>query len=233
LPTLTTLQNRVQSILGLETSGNELTLLTGYLNEGYTDVLVRTRCRTNCGDLTTIANTWKYRLPSAILAVLEMWTEDVTYGTTTTFMRTSTEEIIRLRRGQQATISGNPTYYSVEGHDMLMIYPTPTTAGVIEYLYCPRPTDMSAGSDTPSYVPAEWHRAIETYACWRMADFMDDGSSGQGELYRARYEGVDGRGGLLRDIRQQNRWQGGRRLSPVKVGRRGMRVASPRSVDSW
>jgi hypothetical protein len=231
LATLSTLQNRVQSILGLDTSGNELTLLTGYLNEGYSDVLVRTRCYTSCGDLTTIANTWKYRLPSAILAVLEMWTENTSTGTTTAFQRTTTEEIIRLRQGQTSTVSGNPTYYSVEGHNMLMLWPTPTSAGVIEYLYCPRPTDMSAGGDLPSFVPAEWHRALEMYACWRMGDFADDGSSQVGELYRVHYEGVDGHGGILRDIRQQNRWQGGRRMTPVTVGRRGVRVVTSRSAD--
>lgn len=231
MATLATLRNRVQSILSLKTTGNEATLLDGYLNEAYTDILVRTRCHTTCGDLTTIAGTWKYRLPTSILAVLEMWTEDATFGTTTTFEHVSTDQIIQMRRGQASTVSGNPTFYSVEGHDMLLLWPTPAAAGTIEYLYCPRPTDMSGASDTPSYVPAEWHRALEFYACWRMADYDDDGSSQVGQLYRALYEGQDGRGGILRDIRQQNRWQGGRRLPPARAGRRPNWVPSMRSAD--
>jgi hypothetical protein len=91
---------------------------------------------------------------------------------------------------------------------------------------------MSAAGDTPSFIPAEWHKAVEMYACWRMADFDDDGSSQVGEVYRAHYEGADGRGGMLRDIRQQNRLQGGRRNPTMRVGRRGRRVRPyTRSVD--
>lgn len=235
MATLAQLQNRVQSTLGLKSSGNELTLLTDYLNEAYVDILVRTRCHTNCGDLSTIAATWKYRLPTAILSVLEMWSEDSTNGTPPEFVQVTSQELTRMRRSAASTSSTSSasTYYAVEGHDMLMLWPTPQAVGSIEYLYVPRPTAMSGASDTPSYIQAEWHRALETYACWRMADYDDDGSSQVGEVYRQQYEGQDGRGGLLRQIRQQNRWGGGRRVAPMRVRRRsGGMVASSRSYDS-
>lgn len=233
MATLAQLQNRVQSILSLKLSGNELTLLTEYLNEGYADILARTRCRVNCGDLATIADTWKYRLPTGILAVNEMWTEDSVNGTYPVFERVTSADIIQARRAQSSVASGL-RLYAVEGHDMLLLWPTPTAVSTIEYLYVPRPTALSGASDTPSTggIPAEWHRALEYYACWRMADYDDDGSSQVGQVYRAQYEGVDGRGGILREIRQQNRAQGGRRLPTKRVGRRGksVRVGS-RSVD--
>jgi hypothetical protein len=225
------MQNEVQSELSLELSGNELTLLTGHLNDGYADVLARTRCRVNCGDLTTIANTWKYRLPNTILFVDEMWTEDPTYGTTTSFERSSAREIIQLRRGQTSTLSGGPCYYAIEGHDMLLVWPTPAAAGTIEYLYGPRPTALSAAGDIPSLVPSEWHRAIVLYAEWHMASYDDDGSSQVGQLYRVLYEGQDGMGGMINQIKKMNRWQGGRRLSPAVAGRRRAYVPAIRSAD--
>lgn len=226
---LATLRNRVQSTLSLRASGNELTLLDGYLNEGYEDILTRTRCRIDCGDLATQANVWKYRMDTDALAVVELWAEDDD-GLTLPFERTSTAHILELRRSNTGADDG-VRFFSVEGADLLLVWPTPAGVENLGFLYVPRPAVMSATADVPSYVPAQWHRGLEFYACWRMADYDDDGSSQVGEIYRVHYEGADSRGGILREIRQQNRWQGGRRLAPARVGRRSRWRGATRSQD--
>jgi len=228
--TFSTLKNRVQSTLSLKSTGNELTLLEGYLNEAYEDILTRTRCRVDCGDLSTTAGSWKYRMDTDALAVLELWAEDSS-ALTLPFERTSFAHILDLRRSASPS-DADVRYFTVEGADLLCLWPTPSGAQALGFLYVPRPATLSAAGDIPSYIPAQWHRALEMYACWRMADYDDDGSSQVGELYRVHYEGVDGRGGILRDIRLQNRWQGGRRLAPARYGRRRAWQPPSRAYDS-
>lgn len=231
MATLATLRSRVRNTLGLKSTGTEATLLDDYLNEGYCDVLTRTRCRVDPGTLTTTSGEWQYRMDTDVLAVLEVWSED-TDGTINMLERATSRQILDLRRSTSAF--DTLRYYTVEGQDLLLLYPTPQSSLTIGFLHVPRPATMSNDNDTPSYVPAQWHRAIEYYAGWRMADYDDDGSSQVGELYRVRYEGGDGRGGVLAEIRRQNRWQGGRRLAPARV-RRLTRATIPslRSQDSW
>jgi hypothetical protein len=119
----------------------------------------------------------------------------------------------------------------VEGNDYLVVWPTPQAVETISFLYVPRPSALAAGADIPSFVPAQWHRAIALYAMWQMADYDDDGSSQAGQVYRAEYEGQDGRGGILRQMRQATTRMGGRRLGPMRVGRRAVLVPTYPSVD--
>lgn len=228
--TLATLRNRVQSTLSLKNTGNELTLLDDYINEGYENVLARTRCRVHCGDLTTTAGTWKYRMPSESMSVLELWAEDSS-GNVELFERTTTRHILDLRMGD-TTSDDSLRYYAVEGMDFLLVWPTPASAGNLSFLYVPRPTPLSVSTDIPTYVPGQWQHAIELYATWKMADYDDDGSSQVGQMYRMQYEGTDGNGGVLREIRQDKSRQGGRRLAPARAGRRPSFVAPSRSYDT-
>jgi len=233
LANLGQLRSRVASKIGMDTSDSaEVTLLDSWFNEGYEDVLVRSRCKVNCADMTLTANEWRYTLSTTPLAVLEVWTES-SAGLTVPFERTTSEHILKLRAGL-ATNNGAPVrYYATEGADLFLVWPTPTSAETVKLLYVPRPTAMSATSDSPSYIPSEHHKALEFYALWQAADYDDDGSSQVGEVYRVQYEGVDGRGGILRRIRQGNRWKGGRSLGPARVGRRWPIRPHDPSTDSY
>jgi hypothetical protein len=218
---MSTLRGAVAYKVGMSTTDSvEAERLLAWLNEGYEDVLVRTRCKVSCADLALTVNEWKYTLPTSILSVLEVWIEQSADGRVMPFERTSSEHIIRLRAGT-AVATGSPVrYYALEGSDLLMVWPTPSVADTLELLYVPRPTPLSATGDIPSYVPAEWHKSIELYASWQAGDYTDDGSSGIGEAYRVQYEGPNGMGGYLRRIRLAIRHKGGRRLGPARVGRR-------------
>jgi hypothetical protein len=226
MATLDDLRARISVTLDWQLSGEDLTEIDARLNEAYEDILARTRCKVNCADMTLTADTWKYTMATGILAVLEVFKE----GSSFPFERTTTEHIIRLRRGIETATSG-VRYYATEGASMFMVWPTPTEAEDVSFFYVPRPPELSSGSDQPTFIPAEFHKALEYYALWRLADTDDDQSSAMGERYRAYYEGPDSRGGILKQIIRASRWKGGRRLAPAPVGRR-RRVASAPDADS-
>jgi len=180
-----------------------------------------------------VRGTSRPKVSTTPLAILEVWTESAD-GLTVPFERTTSEHIFKLRAGL-TTNNGSPLrYYAVEGADLFLVWPTPTAADTIKVLYVPRPTALSATGDSPSYIPSEFHKALEFYALWQAADYDDDGSSQVGEVYRVQYEGVDGRGGILRRIRSASRWKGGRSLSPARVGRRWpVRPRDPSTDTYW
>lgn len=193
------------------TTGAEQNLVDGWVNEGYEDVLKRTRCRVDCADMSLSANTWKYRFPTSILDVLEVWSES-TAGQTIPFERLSTQELVQLRVGVTGT-STPSQYYSVEGSDLLMVYPTPAASQTLTFLYVPRPAALSATSDSPTYIPSEWHKAVEYYVLWQAAEYDENISSAQGLKFRQQYLEY------LKDIRRLELRKGGRRLPRATVGR--------------
>jgi len=82
---------------------------------------------------------------------------------------------------------------------------------------------MATDSDSPSMeafggIPDEYHDAIVTYAMWKLADYTDDATTQNGEYYRTLYEGPDGRGGRLGQIK-------------VLVNKRGTARAARRNVQ--
>jgi hypothetical protein len=116
------------------------------------------------------------------------------------------------RKARRNESSDDPNYPSTDPaftlirSDVLIIKPTPTADGQIQVWAVVKPQQMSADTDSPDEeafgaIPPEWHDAIVTYALWKAGDYADDGSSQMGERYRILYEGPDGRGGRLAQIR--------------------------------
>ena len=208
----------MQNKLGLDTtaSSTEETLVDRWLNEGVVDVLLRARVNVNCGDLTLTADTWKYTLPTTALAI-----QDIIYtaedGTTGTWVRVTPADILRFRTATPATGS-RVRYYALNGNDLLMVYPTPSSADTLTIYYVPRPTAMSASSHDPSNetyggIPSEYHKAIELFALAQAAEYTDHQPSQFGARYKAEYEGK------LVEIKRAIRHKGGRSLGPAIVGK--------------
>lgn len=131
----------------------------------------------------------------------------------------SPDEIIQRRVATQGTAVGPARFYALNGADVLMLWPTPSTGDSLTFYYVPRPTALSGPSDNPSSaslggIPSEWHNAIEWFALWQGADYMDDDSSKQGERYRAYYEAS------IKQIKKERSRKGGRNLGPIIPGRR-------------
>lgn len=219
MATLAQFRTRISAKLGLDNSASgDQTLIDDWVNEGYEDVLLRTRCKVSSATMDLTAGTADYTLPTDILAAIDM---DIATSTDTfPLVRTDAEDILRRRRASTSTDSPS-RFYAVEGSNLLLVYPTPSAADTITIYYVPRPTALSATSDEPSDIPSEFHKAIEFYALAEGADYDDDASSAQGERYRILYEQK------LFELRKSMRWKGGRRLAPASVGRRRIPAHDP------
>lgn len=221
---LTNFRSEVAGVLGLDnsTSGDQ-TLMDVWINEGVADVLVRTHCKVSPFTMTLTSGEDDYTLSTSVLAILDLFVDSVS-GDDMAISRVSPSEILLLRLNASAATSTSPvTRYAVAGSNLLMVYPTPSAADVLTGLYVPRPTTLSSGSDTPSEIPAEFHKLVSFYALWRGADMDDDQSSEQGEKYRALYEAG------CAQLRQANSRKGGSRIAPGRVNMRRRRAMVPHS----
>lgn len=210
MSTLAQLRTEVSSILGLDNTASsaEQSLMDSWINEGVANVLVETHCKVLPFTMTLTAGEDDYTLSTDILALIDLFV-DAASGDDFPVQRVTSSELLRMRMNASTAIS--PVMrYATSGSNLLMVYPTPSAADVLVGIYVPRPTTLSSASDTPSEVPAEYHRLIVQYACWRGADMDDDSSSEQGERYRGLYELGCG------ELRQAVKGKGGSRLAPAR-----------------
>jgi hypothetical protein len=191
------------------TGNDDATGIGEYVNEAYENVLVRTHCKVSSAALSLTAGTSDYSLDTAtILEITEI--AKITSGTVDYIpQRCTPQEILALRANSSS--SSPTTRYATDG-TTLMIWPTPAAADSLTYYYVPRPAVLT-GTDAPSYIPAQWHKALFWYACAEASDDRDDETASQGDRYRSYYEK------MLRDIRKNVTRMGGRRLPRATVGR--------------
>ena len=228
MATLADLRTRVTSKLGLDNtaSGAEQLLVDSWLNEGVVEILLRTQCTVETGEMTTTAGVWDYQLSTNILAIRDLWREDG--SATNPVIRVSEQEILDRHRGSS---SGDSVHlrYATAGSNLLLVWPTPSSAYVIDLLYVPRPTAMSSGAHDPSSltygrIPAEFHKAIEYYALWQGAEYDENQGAQGGERYRALFEDY-----LATRIRPAMKRKGGSELPQVR--RRSWRSSRRRATE--
>jgi hypothetical protein len=196
------------SAVTTRTGSDDSTSIGRYVNEAYVDVLTRTRCKVSSATLSLTAGTSDYSLDTATILEITEIAKVTSVGVDYIPQRCTPQEILALRAN--STGSSPVTRYATDG-TTLMVWPTPAAADTLTYYYIPRPATLT-GSDIPSYLPAQWHKALFWYAAAEASDDRDDESSGQGELYRVKYEK------MLRDIRKNMNRMGGRRLPRATVG---------------
>jgi hypothetical protein len=187
-----------------ETGKIELELYNGTI-----DLLSRTKVVVRCVNLNVSAGVAQYKLDHQILALVEV--ED---GMT--------------KAGRADTRV--PSFTLIRA-DILRVQPTPTASDSLQVWAVLRPTKMTAGAagDAQSVgdeaygaIPDEYQDAIVTYALWKCADYADDATAQQGERYRTLYEGQDGRGGRLAQIRVSVNKRGTARAPGRRVRLRGV-----------
>jgi hypothetical protein len=204
--TLKQMRDQVVNWLGLQDidSYNETTMVGDLLYQGTIDLLSRTRCTVRCVQLRVQAGQDEYTLDHGILALV-----DVENGARP-----------RLRRNQLADAI-DPGFALIRS-DVLLVEPTPSVDGQIQVWGVMRPQQMALDTDSPESesfgaIPTEYHDAIVSYAMWKAADYSDDAGSQQGERYRVLYEGQDGRGGRLGQIKSLVNKRGTARAASRKV----------------
>ena len=205
---LSQMRTQVVQWLGLQdlTSYSETSIVEQQLFNGTVDLLSRTRCVVRCVQLRTVSGQDEYTLDQGIISLVDL--EDGNRW--------------RLRRDQNLSDPMPPLYGQYYGpeplltspygfmlirSDVLRIVPMPAEDGLLVQTWAVlRPQQMSADTDSPDMeqfgaIPDEFHDAIVGYALWKCADYTDDTPTQNGEYYRVLYEGQDGRGGRLSQIR--------------------------------
>jgi len=228
MATLATIRNYVKANIGLAqtAAGSEEVLVDEWANDAVVDVLQRTQCHVNCLDLELVADMWKYDLPTEILAIKEIYRD----SDGEPCLPVTPEEIIDFRRSSvQSGQDASRIRFAILGHNMLTIWPTPTTAAVLDVWYVPLPTVLSSGTHdlaTATYgkIPRGAHqRAVELYVLAKAAEYANDKPSKNGQDYWAQYEME-----LKRAQAIQNRLPG--RLAPARVGSRPQRNEAANDV---
>jgi hypothetical protein len=205
---------QVQANLGLQdiTSFSEKAYVQSLINAGVVDVLTRTRCTVRCIDLRVLAGVDEYIVVNQLLGLVDV--------------QDGREKVNRSSTRQ-------PSITMIRS-DILRIQPMPAEDGDVQVWGIKRPQPMAGDLDTPESeqfgaIPMEFHDAIVTYGLWKAADYADDATSGSGERFRLLYEGQDGRGGRLGQIRIQVNKRGTGRAPSRRV--HGLRSVS--SHNSW
>jgi hypothetical protein len=218
--TLKEMREQVQFWLGLQDvlgkdimpgAYDETAIIPGLLHQGTIDLLARTRCTVRCVHLRLLPDQPTYTLDHDVLSLVE-----VGNGSR------------RRRRGERAT------GFTLIRSDILQLKPTPTEAGEVDVWAVRRPDAMTADTDSPSFeqfgaIPDEYQDAIVSYALWKAADYTDDAGSSQSERYRILYEGQDGNGGRLSQIRTSVNKRGTARAPRARV----TGLTPVRSSSNW
>lgn len=224
MATFARLKAKTANIIGSLDVTTDATVLGEWANEAVRDVLVKTSVKVATSTVSLIADTNDYTLDAAVLRIKHLYLD----GTTdTALVQVRGGELLNMRMGSNVSSSTAPYYYALEGTDLLRVYPTPSSAGVLNFTYIPKPTEMSSDSHDPSNVtyggiPVEHHLALEMYMLWRAADFDDDASSAQGERYREQYDRE------LKKIRAALNMKGGVRPPRSRFGP----ARRPRTADN-
>lgn len=186
MTTLATFRSAISSKLSLtNTSGQDQPLIDGWVNEGVTDVLMRTGCYVRTTTISMSAGTYQYALSTSVMKILHA---DVTVGGNPyPLEQVGLDELEMMHLASSSYVSP-AQFYAVVGADYFLIYPTPATADTVTIYYVPRPATLSASSDAPAEIPQEFQKAIEFYALAEGADMTDDSGSGQGQRYLQMYE---------------------------------------------
>lgn len=208
-----------------QTPGSEeLVLLQDYANEGVVEVLLKTHCFVDIGELVLVPGTKDYRLDNTVLEILAR-TIEASFSPINVI---AMDDMLDLRRG--GNVSSPARYLAGEGN-LVMVYPTPSAADVIRFFYVPRPSAMTDDSHDPSNttyggIPAEYHRAIEYYMLWQGAEYDDKAAPAKPTDMMALFEKE------CRDVRTKHRRKFGRGLPPARVGYPGEH-RYPRRNDTY
>lgn len=213
---LTEFRAEVSSVLSLNLSdATELARIDQWINDGVVEVLGETGSKVTSTSVSLTAGTGDYSLSATVMRLVWVQNSD-SYE-----LQVSTPDEIRRKRLNAA--SDVTREYALDGSDLLMVYPTPSANATLTVYYVPRPAVLATGADTPSELPAEFHRCVALYALWRGADYDDDQSSAQGTRYAQMFEQE------LARCRKRLNMKGGRKLAPARVSTR-VRVPSRNDI---
>lgn len=210
--TLADLRRHVGLTFGLDQTLNsdEYKLMNDWANEGVRDVLLNSHCRVELGDQLLTVGIADYRMDDEIMAV-----DDRTITANSFLVQLiSIEEMYGLRRASAA--AGATIKLAAEG-DLLLVWPTPSDATTIRYVYVRKPTEMTADAhdlcQAPyGALPLFGFQAVRDYMNWRAALYDERKSPHAPEDYHTFYRQT------LTELRRRTRRMAGRRMPPMSTG---------------
>jgi hypothetical protein len=230
--TLNDFRTRISAIIGLDTNsdGSEVDLIDAWVFEATVDFLAKTKSHKRLISMACTVDETEYTLDSDAIAIDKLWFSPADGSQAYMMEPIPTGELLE-RRMIGATDSDTPRFFSLEGSNLLFIYPAAaSTADTIQGVYVPMPTAMSATANSlasTAYggIPVEFHPIVLDYVLWKAADYDDDQSSQIGLQYQAQYEkGVAwARGQMMR--------KAGIRLPEIRPGRPRRRWPVSPGVD--
>lgn len=219
-------RKRVEIELGLDASdaGEDQTEIDRFVNDGQEELLKRTKCQQRTSTMSLSSGVDEYTFDTAtFLELLHVKTQGT--GDSRNLIQVSMDEMLEIRTASAAT--GGPVQnYSFAGFDRFHVWPTPSSDEVLDVLYVPRASAMSASDDNPDSIPVDWHPLIEEYVLMRAARMDDDSTSGFGQSYEIQWER-----GIVR-MKKAIRLIGGRTLTRAVVGNRN-RAGIPQTNDIY
>jgi len=187
---LTTFRLRIQSTTGLASASPghyEQTLVDGWVNEGITQFLMRTKAVKKTASLALTAGQGDYTIDPNVIAF-----EDAYIGNSM-LKNVDTQDIRRWRLNPSYSPAGSVGCFAYEGQT-IMLYPTPVAADVLHMVYVPEPlAPLVGGNDDPSgagfgFIPNEYHPTIEAYAKWKAGEYANDQPSQNGQVWKQEWE---------------------------------------------
>lgn len=151
---------------------DERTLLVKWANDGVVKVLIQTGCHVEIGDMPLTIAKAEYRTDATMLSAKDFRSAN---------SPNSTIELISMGQmlvQQLSAQSGSPIRQVAIDGDFLIVYPTPSVADTIRWIYVPKPTRMTADANdlavvTYGGIQEEYQDAVEMYMVWQ-AGLYDD-----------------------------------------------------------
>lgn len=163
---------RVAANFGMDTTvaSEELGFLEAWANEGVRDVLVKTKCHVEPGEINLQANLDEYFVESSVLSLVP----GSLRGVSTPVRIVDAAELYYHRR--TGALSQDPVTLLALVGDYFLVYPKPKATGTLPYLYVPKPGEMTSSSNDPASlgyggIPEEFHDGIELYMSWMASKY--------------------------------------------------------------
>lgn len=218
------LVQRVGEQLGLayDRAGYEQTFLRSLWDRAIKDVLLRTHCNVRIGDMPLSNGVSEYRLPTSVLAILD--------GRVSTPAGLGHYNVITLdemisRQSTNPASDSYRKYVAIQGSDLLIVSPTPSTSETLRIFYIAAATASSSDSNdftnqTYGGLPSWCADAVEYYMLWKAAEF-DDKSAPLKPTYRDLYLTT------VAEVKRNTRRKQDRRDPASRIGYPSRRQAVP------
>lgn len=207
------IQTEIKNKIGL--SSAESPFILNWLLEGYRDIVSKLHPMKSEVSINFVAGTDEYQLSATIDSV-----EDITIaGSLVKPDRVTREEILDLRRyANSGTTQGDVYCYSLEGN-LLMIYPTPTSASTMLVYGTLTPTTNPAFAGTEKLATdlgllplGPMQKCLTYYGLWQAAEYDDKAVTENAMAYLQLYDK------FIFEARKALRRRADRGLTPARIG---------------